>query len=345
MNRIYHRKLAGDRRNLLLFITALAAVSGCRAHRTGLQGEENGGNAVREGLVESSGAEIYYKVIGSGEPIVVVHGGPALEHTYLLPGMAELADRYTLVFYDQRGSGGSQAPLDSASITLENFLSDLDEVREAQGIERMNLLGHSWGALLAMLYASRFPHRVGSLILMSTMEPGGRYHAETGERQRRRQTANDSSAIATLIRSEAFRNREPEAVNRLYQLSFRSSFADPKNAEELVIDFGERTAKAAGTLPALLLGPIHPFDFWDEIRDISAPTLIIHGAEDPIPAEMARELQARIGNSRLVIVESAGHFPYVEAPQQTCAAIRHFIADHVSLPVTTQATRGVIPCT
>lgn len=79
--------------------------------------------------------------------------------------MAELTDAYRLVFYDQCGSDRSLAPLDSASITLENFLADLDAVSEAQGLEQMNLLGHSWGGLLAMLYASRYPDRVKSLIL------------------------------------------------------------------------------------------------------------------------------------------------------------------------------------
>lgn len=321
--------MAGRQPLLLLLIALLAAVPGCRGDHTEIGDDEDRVGAVREGLVEASGAEIYYKTMGSGEPIVVVHGGPGLEHTYLLPGMAELADEYRLVFYDQRGSGRSLAPLDSASITLENFLADLDAVREAQGREQMNLLGHSWGGLLSMLYASRYPDRVKSLILMSTIEPGQRYRGEISERQRRRQTADDSSAIAALVGSEAFRNRAPEAVNRLYRLSFQSSFADPNNAEELVIDFDARTAKAAGTLPALLLEPVQPFDFWNEVRKITAPTLIIHGIEDPIPVAMAREIDARIENSRLVTVENAGHFPYIEAPERTITAIRQFIAEHV----------------
>lgn len=328
MNRLCRsRLLAGGQPLLILLIALLAAVHGCRGDGTEIGEEEDRDGAVREGLVEARGAEIYYKMMGSGEPIVVVHGGPGLDHTYLLPGMAELAEGYRLVFYDQRASGRSLAPLDSASITLENFLADLDAVREAQGREQMNLLGHSWGGLLAMLYASRYPDRVKSLILMSTIEPGQRYRGEISERQRRRQTAEDSSDIAALVESEAFRNREPEAVNRLYRLSFQSSFADPNNAEELVIKFGGRTAKAAGTLPALLLGPVQPFDFWNEVRKITAPTLIIHGAEDPTPVEMAREIEARIENSRLVTVENAGHFPYIEAPQRTIAAIRQFMAD------------------
>lgn len=306
----------------LVFHVGLLACE--RPAREAGEGMEDG-PALDSGFVRSGEARLFYRAMGEGPPVVVLHGGPGMEQSYLLPGLEPLARDHRLVFYDQRGSGRSAAPLDSASITLDNFLADLDALREALGHGRIALLGHSWGGLLAILYASSRPERVRSMVLMSTIEPGGRFQAETSERQRARQTPEDSAAIARLVRSVAFRNREPGAVSRLYRLTFRSSFSDPDRARELPVDFTERTGRAAGTLPALLLGPVSPYDYWDRLEKITAPTLVVHGEDDPIPPAMARELAATIPDARLVVLENAGHFPFVEAPDPLYEAVREFL--------------------
>ncbi len=309
-------------------IASLALVGCDRPATDGSRSDGGPGTATPDtGFVRSGEARLFYRALGEGPPVLVLHGGPAMEHSYLLPGLEPLARERRLVFYDQRGSGRSEAPLDSASITLENFLADIDSVRAALGHERVTLLGHSWGGLLAVLYASSRPERVRSLVLMSTIEPGQRYRTETAERQRAAQSPEDSAAISELVASEAFQRRDRDAVNQLYRLSFRSSLADPRRAEELPVSFTERTARAAGTLPALLLGPVAPYDYWDRLPEITAPTLVVHGADDPIPPDMAREVAEKIPDARVVVLDDAGHFPFLEAPDTLFGAIRAFLAE------------------
>ena len=98
-----------------------------------------------EGYIETNGATLYYKTFGSGEPIVVLHGGPGFDHRQFLPFIEELAVNYKVILFDQRGTGLSSGSVDSDSINIDNFIADIDAVRETFDIEKMNLMGHSWG--------------------------------------------------------------------------------------------------------------------------------------------------------------------------------------------------------
>ncbi len=280
---------------------------------------------VEDGVRTVNGVELYYKAVGSGEPILVIHGGPGLEHSYLLPWMQDLSDRYQIILYDQRGVGRSGGEMDSSSINIDNFIADLDGLRESFGIERVNLLAHSWGGLLAMNYAWRYPDRVRSLVLLSTVEPGKRYEAEMRNNQIARRTQHDSLALDSLVRSDGFQARAPAAVNRMMWISFRSTFGDTSLAHQLVVDFQPQTARNLGPIAALLMGPLGDYDYWERLSEITAPTLVLHGDADPIPIAMARELADRIPNARFVSIAGAGHFAFVEQPGRVFAEVDGFL--------------------
>ena len=141
-----------------------------------------------------SGRELLFtRDIGDGTPIVVVHGGPDFDHEYLLPDMDRLADRFHLVYYDQRGRGRSFTGR-QPDVTMETEVGDLDRVREQFGSESIVVIGHSWGGLLAMEYAIRHPQRVSHLILMNTAPP--------------------SRAGAVALRDELARRRSPAQTER-----------------------------------------------------------------------------------------------------------------------------------
>ena len=280
---------------------------------------------VVESTIQVDGAELFYKTIGTGEPIVIVHGGPGMDHSYLLPGFAGLAERYQLVFYDQRALGRSTGEPDSVSITFDGFLNDLDQVRAALDLDRMTVLAHSWGGLLALRYAMQHPERIESLILLSTVEPGQRYQQTMLENQAARRTPEDAAALDSLLQSDAFQRKDTEAVNRVFWHSFRSTFADPQAATELVVQFPDRTIRNGSSVAGLLMRPLGAFDYWGDLDSVSVRTLVAHGDRDPIPVEMARELAEVLPNARLVVLEGAGHFPFVETPGALFSAIDDFL--------------------
>src|SRR4030095_12915475 len=123
---------------------------------------------VHEGYAPVSGAELYFREVGRGSPIVILHGGPDFNHNYLLPDMDRLADAFRLIYYDQRGRGKSSPGVAPEDVTIESEIDDLDRLRQYFGLNAISVLGHSWGGLLAMEYATRHSDRVSHLILLST---------------------------------------------------------------------------------------------------------------------------------------------------------------------------------
>lgn len=124
----------------------------------GVSAQEN------ERLIEHNGAKLFYKIIGSGEPLLVIHGGPGLDHTYFLPHLEKMADSLQLIFVDVRGSGRSR---DTSLISMKQTAEDVDVIRKALGIQKLNLLGHSHGGLVAMNYAVSYPENMKKLILVT----------------------------------------------------------------------------------------------------------------------------------------------------------------------------------
>lgn len=124
--------------------------------------------SARRGFVPVDKAGLYFREIGQGQPIVVLHGGPDLDLNYLLPEMDRLSAAFRLIYYDQRGRGRSAARVRPEDVSIESEAQDLERVREYFQLESLAVLGHSWGGVLAMEYALRHPRRVSQLILMNT---------------------------------------------------------------------------------------------------------------------------------------------------------------------------------
>ena len=111
---------------------------------------------------------IYYKMLGRGAPLMIVHGGPGASHDYFLPYLLPLARRNKLIFIDERGSGRSQKLEDASGYTTENMVEDVETVRQALGLGKVSLLGHSYGGALAQAYALKYQANLSHLILGST---------------------------------------------------------------------------------------------------------------------------------------------------------------------------------
>src|SRR6059058_5791936 len=124
--------------------------------------------AQQEGFVDANGIMIYYKIMGRGEPLMIVHGGPGASHDYFLPYLLPLARHHKLVFIDERGSGRSQKLEDASGYTVENMVEDVEAVRVALRLGQVTLLGHSYGGALAQAYALKYQKNLSHLILGST---------------------------------------------------------------------------------------------------------------------------------------------------------------------------------
>jgi len=279
-----------------------------------------------EGLRAINGTELYVKRVGSGDPIVVVHGGPVLEHGYLLPHLLPLARSHELIFYDQRLSGRSAGTVDSSTVRLSTFVEDLEALRVSLGLGRIVLMGHSWGGLLAMEYAVRYGEHVRALVLLDPMPPSAVLWQREESILATRVTPRDSADLAALRATEAFARREPAAVERALRISFRSQFHDPNRIDALRLyvpaDYAERSR-----LFGFLMVDLLSFDLLDSLSAVTVPTLIVYGADEPAADLSGTALVEHLPRARLVTVEGAGHFPFIERPEAFLSTVETFLRD------------------
>ncbi len=298
---------------LALFVGATVAPQVIEAQRS------------RQGLLSLEDARLFYEVIGTGDPIIVVHGGPGLDHAYLRPGLDALATRNTLVYYDQRGTGRSVANLDAEAISLGKFVDDIDALRQVLGYDQVSVLAHSFGALIGLEYAFRYGDHLRALILMNPVEPGSRFGDEIAERQRSMRTAEDSIELEVLRATEGFLARDPATLSQFYRVIFRQAFKDRARVDDLDLDLAPSTARNGQDVAALLAGGLGSIDWWDRLAEIEVPTLVLHGRFDIPPVDMSRALAEALPSGTLQVLDS-GHFPYLEDREGLLAAVSGFFA-------------------
>ena len=280
------------------------------------------------GYVDVPGARIHYESVGTGDPLVVMHGGPGMDHQYLRPGMDDLARTHRVIYYDQRGGGRTEGQVNDTTVNLDAFMRDVSVLADSLRLGRFTLVGHSFGGVLAMHYAARHPERLRALVLLNTGEPGRRFVIQMNDLVARKRTAEDSVELRALMRSRGMQHRDTASVNALLRLSFRTLFADRAKASQLRLSLDPRTVSNMGPVATYLVGSMGTFDFWPVAARIATPTLIVQGVDDAMPLQMVRDLQATIPGSELALIERAGHFPYIEQPARTFDAIRQFLRAH-----------------
>ena len=276
-------------------------------------------------LLPLNGTRLFVHGEGAGDAILVVHGGPLLDHGYLVEPLRPLAADHQLVFYDQRLSGRSDGRVDSASVTLDAFVADIEALRQALGLARMHLLAHSWGGLLAMKYALAYPDRLLSLVLVSPMAPSAGLWQEEAAALRTTIGPADTAGMGSLRASEAFARGDPAAIERMLQLSFRSQLHDPALAERLRFHIAE-DYRERGRQLGRLMGELGSYDLLEELAALRVPTLILYGASE-VGASLGGDVfRTVIPDATLEVVPDAGHFAFLERPDAFLPLVESFIA-------------------
>lgn len=279
-----------------------------------------------EGLLAINGTSLYYHAIGKGDPVIVIHGGPVLDQSYMIDHFKELAKTHRLIFYDQRASGRSTAEVDTASMTLKNLVDDIDQVRQKLGLDQVHILGHSWGGMLAAKYVIEYPLKVKSLVLCDAMPPSFRLWNEEEQVLAQRTSPYDSSLEEQVKAQEGFKNREVKWVDSLMKISFKSQFEDTSKLSLLKIKLPQDYFKRSKIFEHI--GPeLFAFDITLQMEKIIVPTLIIYGDQEPATKISGPVYKNGIANSQLVIIPHCGHFPFIEQPLRFNLAVESFWKD------------------
>lgn len=292
-------------------------------------GDEPADRLGPDGMLEVDGAQLWYGTVGSGAPLILLHGGPGLGQVYLLanldaPGFPPEGMR--IVAYDQRGSGRSTGAEEPDSIYMDRFVRDLEAVRRATGQERVALLGHSFGGLLAMHYAVRHPERVAGMILLDP-DPASRV---LWERHREivasRTTRADSLAMAAISSSEGW-EIDPVNLERHTLIGLQAYFGEREAAQALRLGLERNVYGNFPGTAELMRERLGDWDLFDELGSVQAPTLIVTGTESIFPMEAHERLADALPDAELVVLEGVGHFPHMEDKEGFGRAVGAFLAE------------------
>jgi proline iminopeptidase len=304
---------------LVLAILACAYAAWLPSGSTsGLKSEQSA--TPRESLVPVGGAELYAREIGNGTPVIVLHGGPDFDQSYLLPELDRLSDAFHLIYYDQRGRGRSAVGVKPEDVTLASDIADMEKVRQYFKLDSVVLLGHSWGTVLALEYAVRYPQRVSRMILMNPA-PASADDYKQLRKEWLETRPDDTVRRKAIAASAAYQEGDPEAVTAYYRIHFKPAFARTEDYEKFMPRLRASFTKE-GILKARAVEDRLMKDTWSkseynllpELKRLKIPTLVIYSDHDFIPTGTAEHITQAIPNARMVTLKNCGHFPYLECP-------------------------------
>jgi proline iminopeptidase len=276
---------------------------------------------------------LHVRDIGEGPEIVVLHGGPDFDYDYLLPELDVLAERFRVVYYDQRGRGRSAEGVRAEDVTIESEVDDLDRVRRYLGLESVAVLGHSWGGVLAMEYATRHPERLTHLILMNTGPASYQDHQTFRRHLTGIRPPDDVDRMRSLAATAGFRAGNLDVESEYYRLHFRPTLRAPDLLDLLVArlraNFTPERVLAARAIEDRLYGQTWAcpgYDLLPALRRLTVPTLVLHGEDDFIPVEVVARIAGAIPGARLVVLPQRGHFAYIEAPDAVAFHVHDLVA-------------------
>jgi proline-specific peptidase len=283
-----------------------------------------------DGFVDTGSAIIYYKTIGRGRPLVLLHGGPGSTHDYFLPYVLPLARSRQLVFIDERGSGKSQRLEDHSHYNLEAMSADVEAVRVALGLGQVDLLGHSFGGVLAQDVAIRYPGSIRRLVLASTGSSAARINADF-------KTIKDSLDKDLRARIEELEARgiigpDGAQLPEYRQLADQAEgpynyFVRPpawsESGESLGWDVLNQMWGAKSDFH--IDGNLKDFDFTPDLRKLNIPALVIYGDHDLVSDATARESHEALPGSQLVEIPRSAHMTMVDQNGAFNDAILRFL--------------------
>ena len=293
---------------------------------------------IQEGLIDAHGVLIYYKTVGRGAPLLIVHGGPGASHDCFLPYLLPLARQNRLIFIDERGSGRSEKLDNPAGYTVENMVEDVEAVRRELGLGKIALLGHSYGGVLAQVYAFKYQANLGHLLLCSTFH-STRALNDIFRRMKANMPADLRGRIDVMEKAGLFGHGKDYEKNRytddymkaawgegyfpyLYQRHPDPNYS-PTDTGNTSWDLYREMWGSHGEF--IIDGNLTSVEYADRLPTIHVPTLITAGDHDESDPSIAREMQTRIPGAKLVIFPQSGHMTFVDQPDLFIETVNDFL--------------------
>ncbi len=282
--------------------------------------------------VNVNGKNIWYETEGEGEPLLLIPGGPGNSHTYFHPWFSALAKNFKIIYYDAFGRGKSERAKSSEEYTFKHDVEEVEGLRKALGFQKWNVLGHSYGGMVAQQYAISYPNSVNKLILMSTFYSGEMWQANdnSSNHEIKNQFPEVWEKIMKL-RNEGKSSSSREHINTYNVPSGLLYFYDASNAykvsrDSLIMNTDVYYQIAGKDADFLISGDIGPLDFREQLKNLKMPILILEGRFDRISIpRFSIKYKTYAPQAEFVMFEKSGHDPFIEEPEKTFKTIKEFL--------------------
>ena len=288
---------------------------------------------VQEGTVSFRGYKVWYRIVGDHDtpgklPLLCLHGGPGAPHDYLEPLEAMAASGRRVITYDQLGCGSSDHPHNPSMWTVALFVEELGRMRQALGLDRVHILGQSWGGMLAMQYALTQPSGLASLIVADSPASMPQWVAEAN----RLRAELPSAVQQTLLKHEADGTTDDPAYQEAMLVFYRRHVCrlDPwpeclnRSFDKLAQD-PEVYNTMNGPSEFHVIGVIKDWDIAARLGEIHVPTLIISGRYDEATPLIAETVQRGIPGSEWVLFENSAHLHHLEETPRFLQVLSSFL--------------------
>ena len=283
----------------------------------------------QEGMIVVPGGKVWYQVLGAkikGVPLLILHGGPGEPHDYLEP-LGALGDERPVIFYDQLGCGNSDKPDDKSLWNIQRFVEELAVVRESLELEKVHLLGHSYGTLLAVDYMlTKRPKGVVSMVLSGPFLSASRWTADTRAYLKRmpkktRETISKCEAAGIFDSPEYLEAMRAFAKRHICRLDPRPDCIDRGFKKFAMPPF----LYMLGPSEFAITGSLKGFERVDRLKEIKVPVLFTAGQFDEASPRTTRYYQRMLPGSEIHILKEASHMHHVEREEEYLKTIRDFL--------------------
>jgi len=282
----------------------------------------------QSGFVEVMGFKLFYRSFGAGDNVLLcLHGGPGVPHYYLLP-LAKLAsDNFRVVLYDQLGVGSSEKPEDSALFNIERGAGEVEGVRKALGIGRINLLGSSYGGALALQYALKYQQHIKKLVIASGLSSV----SETVSEMTRLKSQLSKEAQEVMKRCESkWAFQHPDYLKAVDEFYHKFLCRLPEWPEDVKRALNELSVPVYftqnGPNEFTIIGTWKGWDITARLPEIKVPTLVTVGRYDEVTPKVAETIHKGIHGSILRVFEKSAHLTMWDEEEEYLRVVKDFLA-------------------
>jgi proline iminopeptidase len=282
----------------------------------------------KEGFIETSQGKIWYQIVGEKKniPLIIIHGGPGACHDSLEP-LEDLSKERQVIFYDQLGCGNSDRNSDRSAWTVEYFVSEIQELIKYLNLNKYHILGHSWGAALAVAFALTKPKGLVSMVLADPYISTPEWAADAKRLMKKLPEHMQKILEKNIIDSEEYKNASKEYYTRFIKRLEPVPEPILRAGKKMNMDIYNYMWGPKEYLPT---GTLKNFNQTDRLSQITVPVLLLCGRYDEATPESTEHFQKIFPDAQVRIFEQSAHFPHWNEREDYMQTVQSFLAQAIS---------------